>query len=104
MKIGVTLPHATTIGDPDGLRDFAQAVEGLGYDYILVYEHVVGVDPATRPGWSAPFTYKTPFHEPMTVLAYLAGVTQRIEFTSGIIILPQRRRCCSRSRPPRSTC
>ncbi|HLF72177.1 MAG TPA: LLM class F420-dependent oxidoreductase [Dehalococcoidia bacterium] len=90
MKIGVTLPHAATVDDPDRLRDFAQAVEGLGYDYILVYEHVVGVDPATRPGWSAPFTYKTPFHEPLTVLAYLAGVTQRIEFTSGIIILPQR--------------
>ncbi len=30
------------------------------------------------------------FHEPFVLFAYLAGVTQRIEFVSGIIILPQR--------------
>jgi len=90
MRIGVTFPHEETANDPAAVRDFAQAVEGLGYDFILTYEHVVGADPAGRPGWNAPFTYKTPFHEPLTLFAYLAGVTQRIELTSGIIILPQR--------------
>lgn len=30
------------------------------------------------------------FHEPMVLFGYLAGVTKRIEFCTGIVILPQR--------------
>lgn len=37
-----------------------------------------------------PYTEKDPFHEPFVLLAYLAGVTSRIELVTGVIILPQR--------------
>ena len=90
MKFGVTFPqHAFT--DPLALRDFAQAAEELGYDYLLTYDHVVGANP-DRPDWQErnPYTYKHLFHEPFVLYGYLAGLTERIEFVTGILILPQR--------------
>lgn len=42
MKLGVVFPQTEIGSDPVALRDFVQAVEGLGYDYILTYDHVLG--------------------------------------------------------------
>ena len=36
-KFGVVFPQTEIGSDPVALRDFAQAVEGLGYDDILIY-------------------------------------------------------------------
>ncbi len=90
MKLGVIFPQTEIGPDPAGVRDFAQAAESLGYDHIIPYDHVVGANPASRPGWSAPYTYKDTFHEPFVLFGYLAAVTQKIGLASGVVILPQR--------------
>ncbi|MGH7769619.1 MAG: LLM class F420-dependent oxidoreductase [Candidatus Binatia bacterium] len=90
MKIGVIFPQTEIGADPAGARDFAQAAESLGYDHILTYDHVVGANPASRPGWKPPYTHKDMFHEPLVLFGYLAGVTKKIGLTTGVIILPQR--------------
>ena len=89
MRYGAIFPQ-TEIGiDPIAIRDYAQAVEGLGYDYLLAYDHVLGADPEGRDGtW--PYTYLSNFHEPLALFSYLAGLTERIELVSGVVILPQR--------------
>jgi probable F420-dependent oxidoreductase len=51
---------------------------------------VLGAGLASRPGWRGPYSSETLFHEPLTLFAYLAAITQRVEFVSGVIILPQR--------------
>jgi probable F420-dependent oxidoreductase len=90
MKFGVIFPQTEIGADPSGVRDFAQAVESLGYDHIIPYDHVVGANPASRPGWNAPYTHKDMFHEPFVLFGYLAAVTKKIGLASGVIILPQR--------------
>jgi probable F420-dependent oxidoreductase len=81
----------TEIGvDPSVIKDFAQAAEELGFLHILAYDHVVGANPASRPGWRAPYTHLDIFHEPFVLFGYLAGLTKKIELVTGIIILPQR--------------
>jgi probable F420-dependent oxidoreductase len=90
MKIGVVYPQTEYGSDPIAIRDYAQTAEGLGYSHILAYDHVVGANPDRPGGWKGPYTYLTPFHEPFTLFAYMAGVTEAIGFTTGIIILPQR--------------
>lgn len=90
MKIGVIFPQTEIGADPAGVRDFAQAAESLGYDHIVPYDHVVGANPASRPGWNAPYTHKDTFHEPFVLFGYLAAVTKRIGLASGVVILPQR--------------
>ena len=54
MRIGVTFPQTEFGNDPVALRDYAQAVEGLGYTHFLAYDHVLGADTSVRPDWSGP--------------------------------------------------
>ncbi len=91
MKLGTTYPQIELGGDPRSLRRFAEATEQLGYDHILIYDHVVGaVHEGRDPPLWGPYTEKDPFHDIFTAFAYLAALTERIELISGILILPQR--------------
>ena len=91
MEIGVAYPQIELRGDPAAVREFGSAVEGLGFDHILAYDHVLGAVHADRaPQLTGPYTEHDPFHDPFVMFAYLAGITERIHFTTGILILPQR--------------
>ncbi len=90
MRIGVVFPQTEFGNDPGALRAYAQTAEDLGYRHILAYDHVLGANPERSGGWRGPYTYKTPFHEPFVLFSFMAAVTRRIEFTTGILILPQR--------------
>jgi probable F420-dependent oxidoreductase len=90
MRIGVVFPQTEIGDDPIAVRDYAQAAEQLGYQHLLIYDHVLGASTANRPNWSGPYTSDTLFHEPFVLFGYLAGLTQRIELVTGVIVLPQR--------------
>ncbi|MFN8594438.1 MAG: LLM class F420-dependent oxidoreductase [Thermomicrobiales bacterium] len=90
MRIGVTFPQTEFGNDPVALRDYAQAVEGLGYTHFLAYDHVLGADTSVRPDWSGPYTSRSPFHEIFVLLSYVAAVTTSLELVTGVVILPQR--------------
>jgi len=88
MQIGVTFPQTEIGADPLVIRDYAQAVEGLGYSHLVAFDHVLGADPAHRPGWSG-YTWRDMFHEPFVLFGYLAALTH-LELLPAVIILPQR--------------
>lgn len=91
MKIGMVFPSTDIGSDPSVIRDFAQTAEGLGYAHLLLPDHVLGAVHAGRePPLTGPYDENTPFHEPLVLFAYLAAITRKIEFASGILILPQR--------------
>jgi probable F420-dependent oxidoreductase len=91
MNIGAVFPTTEIGSDPAAIRDWAQTAESLGYSHILTYDHVLGAEHADRvPALAGPYTEQDPFHEPLTLFAYLAGLTERIELATGILILPQR--------------
>ena len=90
MRIGVALPHAATKADPVAVRDFAQAVEQLGYAHLEVYDHVLGASSTTYPDLTGPYRLEHPFWEPFVVFGYLAGQTRSIELVTGVVILAQR--------------
>ena len=90
MRYGVVFPQTSIGTDPLAVRDFAQAVEDLGYDHILVYDHVIGAGVASRRGWSGTYRHTDAFHEVFVLFGYLAAVTTRVELATGILILPQR--------------
>ncbi|MCI0710761.1 MAG: LLM class F420-dependent oxidoreductase [Chloroflexi bacterium] len=90
MKAGVVFPQ-TEIGDDVAvIRDYTQTVEGLGFDFLLAYDHVLGANPDREGGWRGPYTHIDMFHEPFTLFSYLAAITETLEFTTGILVLPQR--------------
>ena len=90
MKLGVVFPQIEIGADPGAVRAYGQAVEQIGYHHILAYEHVVGANTASRPNWRGPYDIDSVFHEPFVLFGFLAGLTERIEFATGIVILPQR--------------
>ena len=90
MKVGVVFPQTEIGADPSVVKDYAQTSEELGFSHLLAYDHVLGANPASRPGWRAPYSHLDMFHEPFVLFGYLAGLTQRLELVTGIIILPQR--------------
>ena len=91
MQIGAVYPQIELRGDPDAVRRIGLAVEELGFDYLLAYDHVLGAVHADRtPPLTGPYTERDPFHDPFVMFAYLAGLTERIHFATGILILPQR--------------
>jgi probable F420-dependent oxidoreductase len=92
IQIGATFPQTEIGTDPAALKEYAQAVEQLGFADILAYDHVVGANP-DRPGWEGrrpAYTFQSQFHEPFVLFGFLAAVTQRVGLTTGVIILPQR--------------
>jgi probable F420-dependent oxidoreductase len=90
MRVGVVFPQTEIGGDPEGIRHFAEQVEALGYQHLLAYDHVLGADRSVHTDWDRAYDVDSPFHEPLTLFAYLAGVTISLEFVSGVVILPQR--------------
>ena len=90
MELVATYTTNELGSDPTVLRDFAQAAEGAGYARLTMGEHVLGADPDRPSGWTGPYTHETAWSEPFPTFGYLAAVTERIEFMTGVLILPQR--------------
>jgi alkanesulfonate monooxygenase SsuD/methylene tetrahydromethanopterin reductase-like flavin-dependent oxidoreductase (luciferase family) len=65
------------------LRRWALTVEGLGFDLLMVSDHVaVTADVAAQ--------YPAPFYEPFTTLSWLAGLTRTIRLGTTVLILSYR--------------
>jgi probable F420-dependent oxidoreductase len=86
MKFGASLP-IVAMSDPIAIRDFAQALDGAGFDVLTTAGHLLAV-PAERYTDRPPATYAGPFHDPFVVFGYLAAITQRLHFRPSILILP----------------
>ncbi|ONI83553.1 LLM class F420-dependent oxidoreductase [Saccharothrix sp. ALI-22-I] len=83
MEIGVNVPNFGPGTSPDVLRRWALTVEGLGFDLLMVSDHVaVTPDVASQ--------YPAPFYEPFSVLSWLAGVTSRVRLGTTVLVLPYR--------------
>jgi probable F420-dependent oxidoreductase len=90
MRVGVTFPQTELGGDVGALRAYGQGVEELGFSHVLVYDHVVGADPAVHTDWNGPYDVDTTFHEPFVMFGYLAAAAPTLELVTGVIIVPQR--------------
>ena len=90
MQIGATIPVADIGTGPTQIRDYAQTVEGLGFDYLQAPDHVLGANPATAAGKGRVGTSENPYHDPFVLFGFLAGCTQRLGFAPGVLILAQR--------------
>ena len=81
--MGVNVPNFGPGTEPGVLRRWAQTVEGLGFDLLMISDHIaVTPDVAEQ--------YPAPFYEPFTTLAWLAGITGRIRLGTTVLIVPYR--------------
>lgn len=91
MKIGVSYPVTELAGNPDDVRKFVAAAEELGFSHMMAYDHVVKAPHEGRePKLTGPYTEKDTFHDPFVLFAYAAALSQKLEFATGVLVLPQR--------------
>jgi probable F420-dependent oxidoreductase len=89
MRLGVAFSHPDLGNDPGFLKEYAQAIEGAGFDHLLAPEHVAGGHPDRAKGEKV-HTYDIPYHEPFVLFGFLGAVTSTLELVTSILILPQR--------------
>ncbi|WP_371749773.1 LLM class flavin-dependent oxidoreductase [Streptomyces sp. NBC_01283] len=83
MRIGVNVPNFGPGANPDHLARWAATVEGLGFDLLMMSDHVaITPDVAEQ--------YPAPFYEPFTTLAWMAGITTGIHLGTTVLITPYR--------------
>ena len=88
MQLGALLPLGDISGEPAVIREYAQAAEAAGYDFLEAPDHVLGANPASHPNDErAGAGY---YQDPFVLFGYLAGVTPKLGFSTGVLILPQR--------------
>ena len=91
MQIGAVYPQIELRGDPAAVGQIGRALEELAFDHLLAYDHVLGAVHAGRtPRLTGGYTERDPFHDPLMMFAFLAGVTERLHFATGVLVLPQR--------------
>ena len=90
MRIGAVFPQTESGTDPGAIKAYSQAVESLGFDHILAFDHVIRANAESRPGWSGAYRHTDSFYEPLVLFGHIAATTEKIELVTGIIILPQR--------------
>jgi len=90
MRAGAVFPQLEIGTDPGVIAEYVRTVEELGYDHVVIFDHVLGAD-ANRPGgWTGTYDHRSMFHEPLVLFGYLAAITSRLKVATAVIVLPQR--------------
>jgi probable F420-dependent oxidoreductase len=83
VRLGVNVPNFGPGTSPDVLRRWALTVEGLGFDLLMLSDHIaVTADVAGQ--------YPAPFYEPFTTLSWLADLTRTVRLGTTVLIVPYR--------------
>jgi probable F420-dependent oxidoreductase len=88
VEIGVCSANSGPYTSRSMLRTLAEAAESRRVGSIWVSEHLVLADPRTPP---SPMDPNDPILDPITSLAFLAGLTETVRLGTGVVVLPLRR-------------
>lgn len=83
MKLGVNLINFGEHATPEFLKERTLFAEELGYHFVMISDHVA-ITPDVRA------QHPAPFFDPLAALAWLAGLTKRVELGTTVLIVPYR--------------
>jgi len=95
VELGFYLPSSNTGATRVGVSQIARQAEDMGFGSLWVADHLVA---PTRMESPYPFTPdgsyhnspRTPYLEPLTALAFVAGLTERPRLVISVLVLPYR--------------
>lgn len=92
MRFGVALPtcvegmvYPIPFGDHTDIRTIAIEAERLGFDSLLVNDHL-STQNYVRSAFASPPRY----YEPLVTLSWIAAVTEVVRLMTGVVVLPMR--------------
>jgi probable F420-dependent oxidoreductase len=83
MKLGICLPHYGRPIEVGRILEVARRAEARGLDSVWVTDHIIV--PRDQD-----IIYREQMLDPLAVLSWLAGVTERIALGTSVVILPYR--------------
>jgi len=83
LKVGVVLPTYRRLASAENIARAARLSESLGFESVWVTDHIV------VPSASVD-SFGPEFFEAVSVMAYVAGITSRVQIGAGILIVPYR--------------
>jgi probable F420-dependent oxidoreductase len=95
MEIGLHVPQVGPFASRENVAAFAKAADDAGFDGLWIFDHVVlqknqqSKYPYSADG-SLGFPPTMDFLEPLTLAAYLAGITKRAKIGTSVLVLPMR--------------
>jgi probable F420-dependent oxidoreductase len=93
VRVSLTFSGFTRLfgGDLRAVLDAARVADDAGIDQLVLADHVV-MGPRTDryPFGTFPYPASEPWPEPLTLLAAIAGVTERVRLATGILVSPLR--------------
>ncbi|MFN8025449.1 MAG: TIGR03619 family F420-dependent LLM class oxidoreductase [Acidimicrobiia bacterium] len=91
MQLGIYFPSTEVPLTGATLREFTRAVDAMGYDYVVTADHVLGTPHEGRePKLWGPYTEHDTFLDPFVLFSHMAAYSDRLEFATSIMVLPQR--------------
>jgi len=90
MRLGIYYPQNELGTDPEVITEFAQGVESMGYDHVMIFDHVAPDTPESKPGWNPAYKASDPLSEVFCLYSFMAAVTTRLEMAVGVLLLSQR--------------
>lgn len=95
MQFGLSIPHRGPLAHPQAIRTIARRAEGLGYDVLTVSDHIVVPRAISSKypyspdgGWSG--GRDGVCFEQLSLLNYVAGVTEKARLLTSIMVVPHR--------------
>ena len=95
MEVGVHVPQVGPFASRDNIETFARSADDAGFDGLWVYDHVVLQKEQQSkypysPDGSLGFPPTLDFLEPLTLCAWIAGITKRARIGTSVLVLPMR--------------
>ena len=83
IKVGVVLPTYRRLASSENIARTAALSESLGFDSVWVTDHIVVPSTSLE-------SFGRDFYEGVSVMAYVAGITSRIQIGAAILIVAYR--------------
>jgi probable F420-dependent oxidoreductase len=90
MKLGIYFPSTELELSGSTVREFTRAVDAMGYDYVVTADHVMGTPHDREPKLWGPYDEHDTFVDPFVLFSHMAAHSDRLEFATSIMVLPQR--------------
>jgi probable F420-dependent oxidoreductase len=94
MEFGIIPPVRSGVtADPAWMTSFARHAEQCGFESVVLVEHAVVVSDYEStypysPSGKMPLPDDCRIPDPLDLMAFLAGVTERITLATGVLVLP----------------
>ena len=83
VKVGVVLPTYRRLASAANIARAATLSESFGFDSVWVTDHIVVPSSSLE-------SFGPAFYEAVAVMAYVAGITRRVQIGAAILIVPYR--------------